>query len=168
MKKIQIRLTEDELKIAESKRVIEGFKTVSEMAKRKVLEFKSNETDKITVVKSNSVPIKTFLYPHELELLKRDSKLSGMSLSREVAFRVRKTLIKDAPCLYLNELSEVKQLRTSIDKVGRNVHRIISGDRYVQIDDEDFRKEVNELLKKADEVKKILDSLINSAINRFG
>ncbi|EFB4640352.1 hypothetical protein FQE82_21615, partial [Escherichia coli] len=93
--------------------------------------------------------------------------LHGMSMSREIAIRVRQSLLKNEVCLYPDEIKEIRRLKTEINKLGRNVHYIISGDRFCIVNDPEFRKEINDALNICQQTAKQLETLVTAVVNRF-
>ncbi|MCO0444655.1 hypothetical protein MLK28_24240, partial [Escherichia coli] len=144
-----------------------GVNSVNAFAKRKVLDVSSTPS-KVIVSNEPSVPVKTCLYPHELELIKRNAALHGMSVSREIAIRLRKSVLKNEVCLYPEEVQVLRKLSTTINRVGRNIHFIISGDRFCTVNDPDFRNEIKELTALCETVDKTIEQLVFSVNNRFG
>ena len=108
------------------------------------------------------------LYPHEIELVKRNAALHGMSMSRETAIRVRQSLLKSEVCLYPDEVKELKKLSTAVDRVGRNIHFIIKGERFCTVNDPDFRKDVIEVIELCKRIDSKLETSTKSVVNRFG
>jgi hypothetical protein len=170
MKQIKFRLSDDEYLLAETNAQAQGFDSLASYAKSKALEIKEANPlgKKISVTRENAKQIRVYLYDHEVELIKRYAVLSGLSMSREIALRVRQTLIKKEPCFYLDELNELKRLRTAVDRVGRNIHFVITGNRFLEVNDNEFRNEINALLSDVFKLESTLKSLVKSAMNRFG
>jgi hypothetical protein len=170
MKQIKFRLSDDEYLLAEVNAQAQGFDSISSYAKSKALELKNANalSKKITVTNEPTKRAWVYLYDHEVELIKRHAVLSGLSMSREIAFRVRQTLMKNDPCFYLEEMNDLKRMRTEINRVGRNIHLIIALERFLQVNDDGFRSEINELLRAISKLESTLKSLVQSAINRFG
>lgn len=167
MKMIAFRLDDDEFKLAEQNAISNGVTSVNAFAKRRVLEIDA-KTLNIPVNNVPSRAVKTCLYPHEIELVKRNAALHGMSLSREIAIRVRQSLLKSEVCLYPDEVNDLKKLTTAIDRIGRNIHFIIKGERFCTVNDPDFRKEVIEVIGLCKEIDSKLEQLTKSVVNRFG
>lgn len=167
MKEVKFRLNDDEYELAKVNAASEGVGSVNMLAKRKVLEVEVTPAP-IPVSVQPAKPVFTYLYPHEIELVKRNAALHGMSLSREIAIRVRQSLLKSEVCLYPDEIKEIRRLKTEINKLGRNVHYIISGDRFCIVNDPDFRKEINDVLNICQQTAKQLETLVTSVVNRFG
>lgn len=169
MKNICFRLNEDEQKFAELHALAQGFTSVSSLAKKKVLTVSDNLVlNELTVTDEPAKDVRTYLYHHEHELVKRNAVLHGMSMSREIAIRVRQSLLKDEICLYPKEVEELKQLKTMVNRIGRNIHFIIKGDRFCVVNDPVFRSEVNEVIKLCHDINKTLEKLTTSVVNRFG
>lgn len=166
MRQVKFRLTEDEYNLATVNAMNNGIDSVNVFAKRKVLENEATPVN-VAVTSDPTKPVKTCLYPHELELLKRNAKLHGMSLSREIAIRLRKSFFKEEICFYPKETLELKKLASQINKVGRNIHFIINGERFCTVNDPIFRKEIQEVISLCNEVDERLKSLTQSLLNRF-
>lgn len=167
MKQVKFRLDDDEYELAKGNAAVCGVNSVNVFAKRKVLEV---ETTPLSVHVSDK-PAKavfTYLYPHEIEILKRNAALHGMSMSREIAIRVRQSLLKKEVCLYPDEVKDLKKLTTAIDRIGRNIHFIIKGERFCTVNDPDFRKEVVEVIGLCQSIDSALETLTKSVVNRFG
>lgn len=167
MKQIKFRLTDEEYNVAHVNAISNGVNSVNAFAKRKVLDVSATPS-KVIVSNEPSVPVKTCLYPHELELIKRNAALHGMSVSREIAIRLRKSVLKNEVCLYPEEVQVLRKLSTTINRVGRNIHFIISGDRFCTVNDPDFRNEIRELTALCETVDKTIEQLVFSVNNRFG
>jgi len=101
-------------------------------------------------------------------LVKRNADLHGMSISREIAIRLRQSLMKNEVCLYPDEVKEIKKLSTAVDRVGRNIHFIIKGERLCTVNDPDFRQEVIEVIELCKNIDEKLEILAKSVVNRFG
>ena len=91
-----------------------------------------------------------------------------MSVSREIAIRLRKSVLKNEVCLYPEEVQVLRKLSTTINRIGRNIHFIISGDRFCTVNDPDFRNEIKELTTLCETVDKTIEQLVFSVNNRFG
>lgn len=167
MKQIMFRLTDDEFTRADCVSKSHGYDSVNQFAKYQVLNIDA-ELAFVEVENAKARQVRTYLYPHEIELLERNAKLHGMSLSREMAIRLRQSCLKDEVCLYPDEILEIRKLKTEVNSIGRNIHYIISGQRFCTINDPELMKEVRELILKCNEIKKTFESLIDNAVNRFG
>lgn len=167
MKQILFRLTDDEYAIAMQKVRSMGCENINQLAKRLVMDLDVAPSN-IEVIQEPAKAVKTCLYPHELELIKQNAKLHGMSISREIAIRLRQSCLKNEVCLYPEEILDIRKLKTEVNSIGRNIHYIISGDRYCTVNDPEFRKEVGELTTLCHKIKKTFESLINRIPNRFG
>nr|ADW66861.1 conserved hypothetical protein [Yersinia pestis Java 9] len=164
---IAFRLDDNEFKLAEQNAISSGVTSINAFAKRRVLEIDAKPLN-IPVNKVPSKAIKTCLYPHEIELVKRNAALHGMSLSREIAIRVRQSLLKSEVCLYPDEVKVLNTLSTAVDRVGRNIHFIIKGERFCTVNDPSFRKDVLEVIELCKNIDSTLESLTRSVVNRFG
>lgn len=167
MKQVKFRLSEDEYNLATVNAIRNGVDSVNVFAKRKVLENEATPVN-VAITSEPTKSVKTCLYPHELELLKRNAKLHGMSLSREIAIRLRKSFFKEEICIYPEERLELRKLASQINKVGRNIHFIINGERFCTVNDPEFRSEIQEVISLCNEVDEKLKSLTQSVLNRFG
>lgn len=167
MKEVKFRLNDDEYELAKVNAASEGVGSVNMLAKRKVLEVEVTPAP-IPVSVQPAKPVFTYLYPHEIELVKRNAALHGMSLSREIAIRVRQSLLKSEVCLYPDEVNVLKTLSTAVDRVGRNIHFIIKGERFCTVNDPEFRKEVIEVIELCKNIDEKLEILAKSVVNRFG
>lgn len=167
MRQVMFRLTDDEFNRSEYIAKYNGYDSVNQFAKYQVLNLDA-ELANVEVKNEKAKQIRTYLYPHEIEMLERNAKLHGMSLSREIAIRLRQSCLKDEVCLYPYEVNELSKLTTAVNRIGRNIHFIIKGERYCTVNDPDFRKEVIEVIKLCQEIKSNIESLIDSAPNRFG
>ncbi|MCK6005155.1 hypothetical protein KMY73_27760, partial [Klebsiella pneumoniae] len=98
---------------------------------------------------------------------KRTAALHGMSVSRERARRLRKSVLKSEVCLYPEEVQVLRKLTTTINRIGRNIHFIISGDRFCTVNDPDFRNEIREHTALCETVYKTIEQLVFSVNNRF-
>ncbi|EPX0631398.1 DNA distortion polypeptide 1 [Escherichia coli] len=166
MKMIAFRLSDDELKFAEHNAILSGFTSINAFAKHNVLNIETKPVN-IPVNNEPAKLVSVRLYPHEIELVKRNAALHGMSMSREIAIRVRQSLLKSEVCLYPDEIKEIRRLKTEINKLGRNVHYIISGDRFCIVNDPEFRKEINDALNICQQTAKQLETLVTAVVNRF-
>ncbi|MCV5917782.1 hypothetical protein OFN60_30640, partial [Escherichia coli] len=97
-----------------------------------------------------------------IELVKRNAALHGMSMSREIAIRVRQSLLKSEVCLYPDEVKELKKLSTAVDRVGRNIHFNIKGEGFCTVNDPDFRKDVIEVIELCKQIDSKLETLTKS------
>ncbi|HBN7429322.1 TPA: hypothetical protein L3522_003869 [Escherichia coli] len=167
MKMIAFRLSDDELKLAEHNAISSGFTSINTFARHNVLNVDVQPSN-IPVSNESSKAVKTCLYPHEIELVKRNAALHGMSMSREIAIRVRQSLLKNEVCLYPDEVKELKKLSTAVDRVGRNIHFIIKGERFCTVNDPDFRKDVVEVIELCKQIDSKLETLTKSVVNRLG
>ncbi|EOR8023203.1 DNA distortion polypeptide 1, partial [Escherichia coli] len=166
MKNVCFRLNDDEYELARVNAASYGVDSVNVFAKMKVLDVPTKPVS-IPVKNEAAKPVFTYLYPHEIELVKRNAVLHGMSMSREIAIRVRQSLLKNEVCLYPDEIKEIRRLKTEINKLGRNVHYIISGDRFCIVNDPEFRKEINDALNICQQTAKQLETLVTAVVNRF-
>ncbi|EDM3788586.1 hypothetical protein CSN47_24045 [Salmonella enterica subsp. enterica serovar Dublin] len=167
MKQVKFRLDDDEYELAKVNAAVCGVHSVNVFAKRKVLEVETTPLS-IHVSDKPAKAVFTYLYPHEIEILKRNAALHGMSMSREIAIRVRQSLLKNEVCLYPDEIKDLKKLTTAIDRIGRNIHFIIKGERFCTVNDPDFRKEVVEVIGLCQSIDSALETLTKSVVNRFG
>ncbi|EFO3002615.1 hypothetical protein DQ135_20400 [Escherichia coli] len=167
MKMIAFRLSDDELKFAEHNAILSGFTSINAFAKHNVLNIETKPVN-IPVNNEPAKLVSARLYPHEIELVKRNAALHGMSMSREIAIRVRQSLLKSEVCLYPDEVKELKKLSTAVDRVGRNIHFIIKGERFCTVNDPDFRKDVIEVIELCKQIDSKLETLTKSVVNRFG
>lgn len=166
MKQVKFRLNDDEYNLATINAVKNGVDSINVFAKRKVLETDTTPVN-VAVTSEPAKPVKTCLYPHELDLVKRNASLHGMSISREIAIRLRQSLMKNEVCLYPDEVKELKKLSTAIDRVGRNIHFIIKGERFCTVNDVEFRKDIQEVIDLCNDVDNKIESLTKSVLNRF-
>ena len=167
MKQVKFRLNDDEYNLATINALKNGVDSINVFAKMKVLETKTTPVN-VAVTSDPAKSVKTCLYPHELDLVKRNADLHGMSISREIAIRLRQSLMKNEVCLYPYEVKEIKKLSTAIDRVGRNIHFIIKGERFCTVNDPDFRQEVIEVIELCKNIDGKLEILAKSVVNRFG
>lgn len=167
MKQVIFRLSDEEYNLAKINAAKSGVDSVNVFAKMQVLDTDINPVN-VPVSLSPSKAVKTYLYVHELELVKRNAALHGMSVSREIAIRLRQSLLKNEVCLYPDEVNDLKKLTTAIDRIGRNIHFIIKGERFCTINDPDFRKEVIEVIGLCKDIDSKLERLTKSVVNRFG
>ncbi len=167
MKNVCFRLDDNDYELAKVNAAANGINSVSVFAKRKVLEVEVNPVS-VPVSDKPAKPVFTYLYPHEVELVKRNADLHGMSVSREIAIRIRQSLLKNEVCLYPGEVNDLKKLTTAIDRIGRNIHFIIKGERFCTVNDPDFRKEVIEVIGLCKDIDSKLEQLTKSVVNRFG
>ncbi|EFH0090149.1 TPA: hypothetical protein IBF89_002746 [Escherichia coli] len=167
MKNVCFRLNDDEYELARVNAASYGVDSVNVFAKMKVLDVPTKPVS-IPVKNEAAKPVFTYLYPHEIELVKRNAALHGMSMSREIAIRVRQSLLKSEVCLYPDEVKELKKLSTAVDRVGRNIHFIIKGERFCTVNDPDFRKDVIEVIELCKQIDSKLETLTKSVVNRFG
>lgn len=167
MKQIKFRLDDDEYELAKVNAAVCGVNSVNVFAKRKVLEVETTPMS-VPVSDKPAKAVFTYLYPHEIEIIKRNAVLHGMSMSREIAIRVRQSLLKNEVCLYPDEIKYLKKLTTAIDRIGRNIHFIIKGERFCTVNDPDFRKEVIEVIRLCQSIDSNLETLTKSVVNRFG
>lgn len=167
MKQVIFRLSDEEYNLAKINAAKSGVDSVNVFAKMQVLDTDVNPVN-VPVSFSPSKSVKTYLYEHELDLLKRNAALHGMSMSREIAIRVRQSLLKNEICLYPGEINDLKKLTTAIDRIGRNIHFIIKGERFCTVNDPDFRKEVIEVIGLCKGIDSKLEQLTKSVVNRFG
>lgn len=167
MKQILFRLTDEEYIRSEAIAFSKGFDSVNQYSKYLALDV-DVKFKNIEVKKEAAKHVYTYLYPHEIEMLERNARLHGMSLSREIAIRLRQSCLKNEVCLYPGEVSEIRKLKTEVNSIGRNIHYIISGQRFCTINDPELMKEVRELIIKCNDIKKTFESLIDSVPNRFG
>lgn len=167
MKMICFRLNEQEYKLAKQNAIAQGVDSINVLAKKRVLEA-DTKPERIHANSGVSKAVKACLYPYEIELVQRNAKVHGMSLSREIAFRVRQTLLKDEVCLYPQEIEELKQLKTAVNRIGRNIHHIITGDRLCTVNDAEFQSEAQEVIALCRAINKQLEALTTRVVNRFG
>lgn len=104
---IAFRLSDDELKLAEHNAISSGFTSINTFARHNVLNVDVQPSN-IPVSNESSKAVKTCLYPHEIELVKRNAALHGMSMSREIAIRVRQSLLKMKSVFTLMKLRNLK------------------------------------------------------------
>ncbi|WP_340617405.1 DNA distortion polypeptide 1 [Xenorhabdus entomophaga] len=167
MKQIIFRLSNDDYVRANVNALAKGFDNVNTFAKYSVLDC-DVVLSEIEVKNEASKQVSVSLYPHEIVLLERNAKLHGMSLSREIAIRLRQSCLKNETCLYPQELNELKKLSTSIDRIGRNIHFIIKGERFCTVNDPEFRREIVEVVNLCKNIDSKIELLISSVANRFG
>ena len=125
--------------------------------------------DKPIEIDDTKTKLWLYLKQHEKALLKLNAELHGWSLSKEAIFRINSTLLRDEGevCLYPDEIKALKQSKSAIDVLGRNIQHVIKNTRYLTVNDEGFRREILELLMLITEQKKVIDGLINSVVNRW-
>jgi hypothetical protein len=147
--------------------------TIPSLAKRLLLadtgNIENHPMEGVEVGEGKKLPFKIYLKEHERELIKRNAEAHGWSQSREAVFRLLSTLLQDQGevCLYPEEIHALRQSKSAIDVVGRNIQHIIRGGRYVTINDETFRSEVRELLALIEEQKSTINNLLTAITNRW-
>lgn len=178
MKQISIRVTDDEYKVIKALTELVSIddpsakSSVTDYVKRKILpnnKINNNTYTPVDVDDGIKKRFTIYLKDHEKELLKQAAKNNGWSLSREIVFRLNSTLLNPLgePCFFPDELTALRQSKTAIDTIGRNIQHIIRKERYITINDEGFRQEVRDLISLIEEQKKVVNKLISSVVNRW-
>jgi hypothetical protein len=172
MKQVNCRVS-DEVFQALVEKANEQDMTVPTLLRNMLVENFSVPNSSPEVLKiptdNEKVRLRLYIRRHEKALLQANADLHKWSLSREAVFRINSTLLNDKGdvCFYPEEIKALRETKTAINTLGRNIHHIITGARHVAINDESFRLEIAELLSLMKNQKEELDNLIDSVVNRW-
>lgn len=173
MKHIQIRLSDDEYNIIKQASDLSGQK-LGDFVKSKVLKSRRDDLNSpldggVEVVRAPKEKVAFYLQKHEKMILVKNAEFHGWSTSREIVFRLMSTMLNshNEVVLYPEEVDALKKARNAVDTVGRNIKFIITGDRFVTVDDPAFREEIRSLLNLSAEIKSTVNSMVNTVLNRW-
>ena len=173
MRHIQITVSDEEYNIIKQASQLSGQK-LGDFVKSKVLKSNRDDknaplTDGVEVVRGSKEKAWVYLQSHEKSVIQKNAEFHGWSASREIVFRLMSTMLSShgEVVLYPDEVDALKKARNAVDTVGRNIKFIITGDRFVTVDDPSFRAEIRELLNLTSEVKETVNSMVNTVLNRW-
>ncbi|MEJ6115612.1 hypothetical protein [Aeromonas salmonicida] len=172
MKQVNCRVSDEVFQALEDKAREQNLTVPAFVRSMLVESFSvSNSSPGISVIPTDDEKVRLWIYirKHEKALLQANADLHKWSLSRESVFRINSTLLNDKGdvCFYPEEIKALRETKTAINTLGRNIHHIITGARHVAINDESFRLEIAELLSLMKNQKEELDNLIDSVVNRW-
>lgn len=147
-------------------KIAERGTTVSALAKLFVLRIAEDENGETFDVSENNERLRFSLSKEEKEAIAHQAQLNDWSMSKECRFRIISSLSASSKLLP-DEIKKIRGLRSAIDTVGRNIRHMMFQTKKIEVNDENFLKEIETLNRYMEMAIKKIDDLQEATVDRW-